>query len=391
MIPTTVKGITPIKYEVRFPTGDSSSCFGDIITEPQKFGPWDTDACWDASPYKGTVDMQCNYLISIGAFTPAAMAFFKNPIPSRPDISYLDAAESMKTSEMFSEILGKNMDNGGTAVEAENLFQEYGCIPWSLLHYSDAQAWKWQTKAQFNADYFNPKNVTIDMITLGRQFLMYVNIAFQRIGIVGITPAIEILQAALKQGPLQVGVAIDTNPNLWNQTVVPAPNNKVMAHEITLYKINPTGSYAIVDNYAPFLKSLASNYPLLAVLQGVVTAIPNKPSPVPQNAPSNSFYQAVIGWWNGIFYPNIQVGGILQADTIINNINQNMQATSQTGNILTLSGLIVSIFAHFNIVVTADSITAIFAGLVALYGVIHQVYQVYTTNKAGIAKGVFVK
>ena len=97
----------PIQYEVRVPNGDWSLYFGDIISEPQKFGIFDTSACWDASAYKGTIEIQCNYLLSINAFTPAAVSFFKTN-------GYLDAGGFMKTSERFSEILGKNMDNGGT-------------------------------------------------------------------------------------------------------------------------------------------------------------------------------------------------------------------------------------------------------------------------------------
>lgn len=301
MISTKIKGVTPIQYEVRNTLGDWSLYFGDIITEPQKFGQFDTDDCWDASPYKGTIEIQCNYLMSVNAFTPATMAFFN-------ENGYRDANGYMKTSERFSEILGKNMDNGGTAVEAEQLFQQYGCIPWSMLNYSDAQAAKWTTQAEFDADYFNPNAVTIQMITLGRQFLQFVNIAFQRIGVEGTTPALEILQAALKQAPLQYGVAIDTNVSKWNEAIVPAPDNNNMVHEITGYRVNADGSYGIVDNYAPFTKVLAPNYPLLAVLQGIVTAIPDKPSPIPQISSVNAFWQAVMGFWNGIFYPNEQVG-----------------------------------------------------------------------------------
>lgn len=45
---------------------------------------------------------------------------------------------------------------------------------------------------------------------------------------------------------------------------------------------------------------------------------------------------------------------------------------TNTGTYITLAGLIVSILAHFNIVVGQDSIVAIIAGVVTLYGLIHQ-------------------
>lgn len=300
----------PIQYEVRNTSGDWSPYFGDVITEPQRFGKFDTDDCWDMSPCKGTIEIQCNYLISIGAFTVAAMTFFQTN-------GFLDANGSMKISERYPEILSKNKDNGGTAQQAMQLFQEYGCIPWSMLNYTDAQASQWTTKAQFNADYFNLNAVTPAMLSLGRQFLKYVNIAYQRIGTLGTTPAVEILQAAIKQAPLQYDVFISTNTMSWNEVNVPAPtipliyNTNATSHEITGTSINPDGSKVIVDNYAPFVKTLAPNYPLEAVLQGIVTAIPDNPSPIPQNSTINAFWQAVIGWWNGIFYPNENVGNVV--------------------------------------------------------------------------------
>jgi|GEM_PF-6871687 len=45
---------------------------------------------------------------------------------------------------------------------------------------------------------------------------------------------------------------------------------------------------------------------------------------------------------------------------------------SNTGSFIALAGIVVSILAHFNIVIGQDSVVAIIAGAVALYGVIHQ-------------------
>lgn len=293
----------PIQYEVRVANGDWSPYFGLFIMEPQKFWIWDTDDCWDASTYKGTIELQCNYLLKNNLFSPAAVAFFTTN-------GYLDAQGSMRTSERYSEILSGNLDNGGTAAEAESLFQTYGCIPWTMLNYDDNQASKWGTKASFNADYFNRLAVTPAMIALGKQFLNYVNIAYQRIGIQYTTPAEEILQAALMQAPLQYGIAINSNPALWNQINVPAPDNNNMSHEVTGYALNANGTKPIIDNYPPFQKNLASNYPLLGVVQGIVTAIPDQPSPIVQNAVKDSFWTKVMGWFNNIFYPGDQVGQV---------------------------------------------------------------------------------
>lgn len=55
----------------------------------------------------------------------------------------------------------------------------------------------------------------------------------------------------------------------------------------------------------------------------------------------------------------------------------------QTGTYITLAGIIVSALAHYNIVVGQDSVVAIIAGVVALYGVIHQ----WLVNRKAIAAG----
>ena len=55
-----------------------------------------------------------------------------------------------------------------------------------------------------------------------------------------------------------------------------------------------------------------------------------------------------------------------------------------TGTWIAVAGIVVSIFAHFNIAVTQDSVVAIIAGIVAVYGVIHQL--VVSKNATGSLK-----
>ncbi len=45
---------------------------------------------------------------------------------------------------------------------------------------------------------------------------------------------------------------------------------------------------------------------------------------------------------------------------------------SLTGSWLAFAGVLVSVLAHFNVVVAQDSVVAVLAGIVAAYGVIHQ-------------------
>lgn len=52
-----------------------------------------------------------------------------------------------------------------------------------------------------------------------------------------------------------------------------------------------------------------------------------------------------------------------------------------TGTWIAAAGIVVSVLAHFNIVVTQDSVIAIIAGIVSLYGVVHQL--VISKNATG--------
>jgi hypothetical protein len=53
---------------------------------------------------------------------------------------------------------------------------------------------------------------------------------------------------------------------------------------------------------------------------------------------------------------------------------QNTFTDTLTGTWIAAAGIIVSILAHFNIVVGQDSVVAVIAGAVALYGIIHQLF-----------------
>ncbi len=49
-----------------------------------------------------------------------------------------------------------------------------------------------------------------------------------------------------------------------------------------------------------------------------------------------------------------------------------MVTDTLTGTWIAVAGIVVSILAHFNIVVSQDSIAAVIAGVIAIYGVVHQ-------------------
>lgn len=57
---------------------------------------------------------------------------------------------------------------------------------------------------------------------------------------------------------------------------------------------------------------------------------------------------------------------------------------TQTGSYIALAGILVSVLAHYNIVVSQDSIVAVIAGAVTLYGILH---QAFTTKEVAQVAG----
>lgn len=293
-----VRGVlmTPIQYEVRVSDGDWSPYFGNY--QNQKWGEWDSNSCWCLSAINCAED-QLEWLHKNGKLSEEAVKFFT-------DNGYIDSDGDFSCSERFLEILSGVHDNGNSQMQAWVLMQKYGLIPRDKLTYSKEQAQRWFTKFLFNQDYFNPKAITPEMIELGRQSLNYINISRQWIGTMWKTPDMNILRAALKQAPLQIGIPIPANVQLWNSEYVQYDNKKTADHAIQLYKINDNDSLAIFDQYLPNLKTLSKGYYIPLVTQGIIMATPVVVAP--PTSFWDRFYTALFNWYNGITSNNADLG-----------------------------------------------------------------------------------
>lgn len=60
---------------------------------------------------------------------------------------------------------------------------------------------------------------------------------------------------------------------------------------------------------------------------------------------------------------------------------------TQTGSYIALAGVIVTILAHYNIIISQDSIITIIAGIAALYGIVHQFFTTKTVVTAARVVG----
>ena len=64
--------------------------------------------------------------------------------------------------------------------------------------------------------------------------------------------------------------------------------------------------------------------------------------------------------------------------------------STQTGAYIAIAGLIVTVLAHFSIIIPQDSIVAILAALVTIYGTIHQYFTTRAVVAAGRAAGAHI-
>lgn len=237
--------------------------------EPQKY-TFDTNSCWCLSGIN-IVETQLNYLKSIGAFGSEAMQFFVSN-------GYIDSSGSFSLSERFIEILSGAKGNGNSQWNFWQLASTSGLIPRSMLCYTQAQANQYGNEPSFYADYFSVNDVTPAMVALGKQFLTYVDIAYQWIHNDPTTSCpIATIQSELAYTPLHLGIPV--NPD-WNQVNVPYEGNTDIAHAIEGYGVSTlTPSVAIRDQYQPDDKVLAAGYFIPLVTAGVVTvAVPPAPS-----------------------------------------------------------------------------------------------------------------
>ncbi len=282
-----VKGLfTSIPYEVRMPDGNWISCFGKY--ENQKWSAWDSNSCWALSGIN-CIEDQLEWEYRNGRFTQEAKDFFLNN-------GYIDSDGDFSLSERFIEILSGVHDDGNNQMNLWKLVQRYGCIPRSDLNYSHERASQFTNKEAFNADYFNVNEITDEMRAKGMKFLSYVSVKAQWINKPWVTPDLQVLQAALCQAPLQIGIPV--NDETWNNSYVGYDGEIAADHAVELYAVNKDALHSIFDQYEPHLKTLAKNYLLAFVTQGVVTPVTLAcKNSIVQSKVNNTVWQAVLNWF----------------------------------------------------------------------------------------------
>lgn len=268
-----------IPYEIRNTTGDWSPYFGTY--EGQKHLDIDTNSCW-AFAGGEILEDQLEFLWKTGQFGKEAMAFFTLN-------GYIDSDGDFYLSRRFIPILSGVKNNGNDESEFWRLTELHGAIPNWMLPFTN------------NLEYFDRSKITDKISTLGKEFLTHVNVAHQGVGRTYVRKNTKLIQDALFQGELQIGIPVPAYG--WNQVKVDWDGQTQAAHSVALYKYDEKADsehpYFIYDQYEPHLKQLSKDYFITICTAGVVTA--NNPSisnPVSQETLGARIWRAIAEFFS---------------------------------------------------------------------------------------------
>lgn len=286
-----IKGISSsVPYFVRNPSGDWTNFYDSDSWVDQLYeGKYDTNCCWLFQAVDRW-EQQLEWLHINNQFSSEALNFFQTN-------GYFDSAGHFDLSRRYLAIKSGVRNQGNTQIASPKLLSMWGILPSSTLDYNGSDF----TYFQFLSNYFNPEVITPEMDAIAKQFLNYVNVAYEWIG-GGTTPPLLELKANLLQAPLGIGIPIPKDISEWNSNFIQYDGSTVVEHAVDLIAINDDGSYKILDQYNPSIKTLSKDYYIPMVDNTVLTAInPANPLPINQSAPVPSFWASIVSFWKTVF------------------------------------------------------------------------------------------
>lgn len=211
------------------------------------------------------------------------------------DNGYLDQGKDgnmhFHSSPRAIEILTGNYLNGNSIPECLDVVRKYGLVPYCDLPF---------TPTMTVAEYFStiPQS-TIDKgaaflrLMGGKDFLQYHWLND------GTPKNTSLIQSAMLQAPLAIGIAVADNWNVTNPNPDP-PANATPGHALMVDKMIAPAT-EVCDNYIPYEKILDAGYPINYCLQAVVRYIPPLPPapavPVQQNISAWSVWLSAVSSW----------------------------------------------------------------------------------------------
>ena len=303
-----VKGVfsPTLPYMPLLQDGNSIPYFGTY--SPQHMGMFDTSCCWDFSGVN-IVETRLQILWVLGLIPQDTKDWLvKN--------SYCDVNGVFNLSDRWVAIISGVKSNGNYQQNFWNIASQVGLIPNSMLPYDPNQAYKDNTQADFNNDYFNVNVITPDMRAMGLEFLKRFDVAGQTTTGGFYKDISTMLLTYLKEGSMQIGIPVPQD-GTWNQVNVQYPKGNYNAqHAVELSNFDSTKPFPfqIYDSYQPNQKNLSQDYYIPYITRARVYPKPVVvPVPLAQFSPWMQAWFNVVAWLKGspLPYPNVPIGKVV--------------------------------------------------------------------------------
>jgi hypothetical protein len=236
-----------LPYEVRLPSGD----WTPWLAGKERQSPPETMACVSFS-CNHCVDTQMNWLIETGQFSKEAILYFK-------DAGYT-ANGSFNSSDRWLAIRSGTTTTGNSQQKVLDTMRHKGLLPEIDLPFGGNTFY----------EYHNPKVITPAMDAKALKILDYIKIDYQWIFQKDDGSNIPAkLQKYLKMGCVQDCISICSS-FMDGSDPAKTCGLRIPQHCIAQQKIDT--AHRTLDQYHPYLKNLALDYPLLYGLLIVVTS-----------------------------------------------------------------------------------------------------------------------
>ena len=286
-----------IPYLPLLQNGDSSPYFGNY--EGQKYGPWDTDTCWNFA-FTEIMETRLTMLRAMNLIPADTLAWLNAN-------GYVDKDGDFYLSRRWEGILSGVKDNGNFQAQGYLIASQAGLIPNSMLPFNYSGTYTDATRAQFVADYFNPAVITPAMKAMGQEFL-------KRFTIMGemLDPTLANMVTYLHEGSMQIGTPAQA-PGWNNQKVDRPVGDNNADHSTELYKVDFSQAYPYYDydSYQPNLKQLSKDYPIILLTRlYIYPKTVAQPLPLPQFSTWMQIWFNIKAWLTGqpLPYPSVPVG-----------------------------------------------------------------------------------
>lgn len=275
---TRVRGVfTPkINWESRNVTGDWTQYYGKWFN--QRPEAMDLFICWNVAACE-VMETQLQFLKATNRFSAETLKWFK-------DNGYIDSDGDFFLSRRFIAILSGVGRDGNDEAEAWRLAEIYGQIPNSMLPYTS------------DREFFDPLKITKEMLDMGQEFLKRVSIQHEELGRRFTVRDKVLIQNALFQAPLQIGIPVPTYVSEWNNEYIKWDGGKVAAHSVEVRGLTDKGEYEIFDSYNPPMKVLSGDYYIPIITRGIINAKDATSNPVSQETLGAKIWRAIWEYFN---------------------------------------------------------------------------------------------